>query len=55
MSDKIKESLALEEAASKLVLRELSDMEASDIYGGQSKPKWPKVTVGPVQPAVSQM
>ncbi|WAT14861.1 hypothetical protein [Xanthomonas fragariae] len=49
MNDKNEKTL--EEAATHLVLRELTDMESGDIYGG-AKPKWPKVTTGPVTPAL---
>ncbi|GLQ95750.1 hypothetical protein [Dyella mobilis] len=50
MSEKAKSSVSLEEAASRLVLRELTDIEASDIFGGQ-KADWGRVTVGPATPA----
>lgn len=50
MNDKNENTL--EEAATRLVLRELTDMESGDIYGGVM-PKWPKVTTGPVTPALS--
>lgn len=36
----------IKNAAANLVLRELSDIETRDIFGG----RWGKVVVGPIQP-----
>jgi hypothetical protein len=36
----------LKRAAASLVLRELSEIETRDVFGGT----WGKVTVGPIQP-----
>ncbi|MDX3935731.1 hypothetical protein HH110_01655 [Stenotrophomonas sp. SAM-B] len=41
----------LAKAASELVLRELDEMEARDIFGGDGG--W--VKVGPIEPAVNQL
>ncbi len=46
MKDHIEKSAGLEAAAAGLVLRELTDAETGDVFGG----RWGKVEVGPVTP-----